>query len=198
MSGRTVHPRVCGERGRDGTDDLRKAGSSPRVRGTPVHAWDQMRPIRFIPACTGNAVASWARCVSHPVHPRVCGERDKAPVRPNKQGGSSPRVRGTQAGRPRDQPEIRFIPACAGNAPRAATAFDAWAVHPRVCGERSSSASAAGLAGGSSPRVRGTRAVDGVLIVVLRFIPARGTRGSISGPTAMPRFIPACAGNASM
>ena len=32
----TVHPRVCGERQNDLVQEIRHAGSSPRVRGTPL------------------------------------------------------------------------------------------------------------------------------------------------------------------
>jgi len=52
-------------------------------------------------------------------------------------------------------------------------------VHPRVCGERNGAVERGGLVTGSSPRVRGTRAVACIL------------RRHI-------RFIPACAGNAAL
>ena len=50
-------------------------------------------------------------------------------------------------------------------------------IHPRVCGERLLTRSVATPLAGSSPRVRGTPAAIGVAQV-------------------LPRFIPACAGNA--
>ena len=90
--------------------------------------------------------------------------------------GSSPRVRGTDDDRS-DVPIItRFIPACAGNRfePCKIPAFAP--VHPRVCGEQPSAASAFTCTGGSSPRVRGT--------------------GDAVRDKVLPqRFIPACAGN---
>ena len=74
-SSRSVHPRVCGERGGGRGAHGVTSGSSPRVRGTRRRG----RPIRpgsrFIPACAGNAPAARGRAPRRSVHPRVCGER---------------------------------------------------------------------------------------------------------------------------
>ena len=111
------------------------------------------------------------------VHPRVCGERaPSAHPRPHSRG-SSPRVRGTLSFPPDEGRNVRFIPACAGNARGRCVAAWAWAVHPRVCGERTGWGEAFGGTSGSSPRVRGT--LDHVRRV-----------------NRINRFIPACAGNA--
>ena len=73
----------------------------------------------------------------------------------------------------------RFIPACAGNALRAFHWTIPPAVHPRVCGERAITLPAANQSNGSSPRVRGTQ--------------------FHAWEWDLPRrFIPACAGNASL
>ncbi len=91
----TVHPRVCGERyGRRLGGGL-MAGSSPRVRGTPLPLIGRKLRRRFIPACAGNARRSGAAGPRPPVHPRVCGERHCRPERRSACRGSSPRVRGT-------------------------------------------------------------------------------------------------------
>ena len=73
----------------------------------------------------------------------------------------------------------RFIPACAGNAGKITEDSGKTSVHPRVCGERCRSRSSAVSCSGSSPRVRGTRK---------HHHPFQFWR----------RFIPACAGNASI
>ena len=73
---------------------------------------------------------------------------------------------------------LRFIPACAGNAPSRMWTWCDGTVHPRVCGERGSRCRCKAPVSGSSPRVRGTRCVRA----------ARRVKA---------RFIPACAGNAS-
>ena len=55
VSNDAVHPRVCGERFAPNTADMRKTGSSPRVRGTLYYS-HKIQPLkRFIPACAGNA-----------------------------------------------------------------------------------------------------------------------------------------------
>ena len=51
---KSVHPRVCGEHKLLLFDMVAMAGSSPRVRGTPVGRFIDAVPRRFIPACAGN------------------------------------------------------------------------------------------------------------------------------------------------
>ncbi len=240
LAPRTVHPRVCGERGATGIRPIVVGGSSPRVRGTQDESTHPFSICRFIPACAGNADAALhheasgrfipacagnARC-SDPlrrrmtVHPRVCGERSTVPkmrgprmrfipacagnaaawamlsagiaVHPRVCGeryiceldsegfaGSSPRVRGTHRDQGRDSVYERFIPACAGNASRARGQQPMRSVHPRVCGERLAQVFGLPVRSGSSPRVRGTPQSSMLALDSLR-------------------FIPACAGNASV
>ena len=174
-----VHPRVCGELATAPASDSTMGGSSPRVRGTLSAPLRAVRRSRFIPACAGNSATGGVQPSANPVHPRVCGELDHGGGQSLGQPGSSPRVRGTRPMEYRQRPSCRFIPACAGNSllPRVRIPFPT--VHPRVCGELGSRAADSGCCGGSSPRVRGTRA---------RF----RTR------TPNGRFIPACAGNSAM
>ena len=91
--------------------------------------------------------------------------------------GSSPHARGTQPHRDHDVPQVRFIPACAGNARRPRGRTCASSVHPRMRGERNKGLIVLENCIGSSPHARGTL--------------AKSTR--IFGSE---RFIPACAGNA--
>ncbi len=51
----SVHPRVCGERNLSRSLPTPAAGSSPRVRGTPLVCGLGNGGNRFIPACAGNA-----------------------------------------------------------------------------------------------------------------------------------------------
>ncbi len=195
--GRPVHPRVRGERMPSTIAAPAPAGSSPRARGTRDCAGDRAVRSRFIPACAGNACSATGRATPAAVHPRVRGERktcghQRAPsvgssprargtqtstCRSARRGGSSPRARGTRVARPVAEHELRFIPACAGNARRSAGSPPARPVHPRVRGERGPAGTGAPLSFGSSPRARGTRAAH-------------------RAEHAAPRFIPACAGNA--
>ena len=49
-----AHPRVCGENGKYAGSPVLKSGSSPRVRGKPTRALDQVTINRLIPACAGK------------------------------------------------------------------------------------------------------------------------------------------------
>ncbi len=111
-----VHPRVCGERSKAWILAKTRSGSSPRVRGTLCNQLLKNVSDRFIPACAGNAAMSLSNWRLAPVHPRVCGERGRATIDIVIDGGSSPRVRGTQPTTTWSPVAIRFIPACAGNA----------------------------------------------------------------------------------
>ena len=175
--GAPVHPRVCGERVVVAGSTPTNAGSSPRVRGTLCGPRRAAPYCRFIPACAGNAAPGGRPGAGRAVHPRVCGERVRLGLAVAHFGGSSPRVRGTPVTRQRELHRLRFIPACAGNAPRARRRAWPPPVHPRVCGERYGWPRVGSVPDGSSPRVRGTRQA----------------RVVASHPN---RFIPACAGNA--
>ena len=91
------HPRVCGEHTARMMTTTGRAGSSPRMRGTPV--LHESRTLRggIIPAYAGNTVYSSCQSLLSRDHPRVCGEHfdEHLAVRITK--GSSPRMRGTPA-----------------------------------------------------------------------------------------------------
>jgi len=87
-------------------------------------------------------------------------------------------VRGTRIPAANCDRGRRFSPACAGNAFDSPSRNQPTAVQPRVCGERCESGSAPEDAGGSAPRVRGTRHFE---LLKIRY----------------GWFSPACAGNAS-
>ena len=110
-------------------------GSSPRVRGTLEGTDEQLKLVRFIPACAGNTWTWTARRPTPTVHPRVCGEHVGGGAVRGLGAGSSPRVRGTQHARGGPGAHHRFIPACAGNTPRSSPSRGSRPVHPRVCGE---------------------------------------------------------------
>ena len=148
----TVHPRVCGERYGDEHHHARVLGSSPRVRGTLAAFRVPVSFPRFIPACAGNAA-----------------KHDNSALADD---GSSPRVRGTRLVTQHPARVRRFIPACAGNALVRLRFVLAWAVHPRVCGERTATPAPNDWTEGSSPRVRGTRNCCPIVRVTSRFIPA--------------------------
>ena len=134
--------------------------------------------------------------------------------------GSSPHARGTLKPAIVSMLSIRFIPACAGNANHDHHWYGRVAVHPRMRGERFAGRFLQHDHFGSSPHARGTR-VDRSILHVSTAVhprmrgersraatfqqPANGSSPHARGtlPHAVPRwgqrrFIPACAGNASM
>ena len=158
--------------------ELANSGSSPRVRGTdhPLHG--QQHGHRFIPARAGNGALAVACGMLVTVHPRACGERSGGRRGHKGNNGSSPRVRGTGLSARTERMSGRFIPARAGNGPRACSRFVSASVHPRACGERGGDFFALGASFGSSPRVRGTVAEILLRVPGRRFIPARAGNGS--------------------
>ena len=88
----------------------RRAGSSPRRRGTRYRTkWASARP-RFIPAQAGNTLSLEELTMPVPVHPRAGGEHASSLRNRN---GSSPRRRSSLV--PMSASRHRFIPAQAGN-----------------------------------------------------------------------------------
>ena len=147
-----AHPRVCGA---DVTDKP-----------------EEGEPTGLIPACAGQTTAVKRGEFRFWAHPRVCGADIYSVDLDEHTGGSSPRVRGRLAGQGRQQPLPGLIPACAGQT-CLAVSWACWVrAHPRVCGadRRLTAWLTRGL--GSSPRVRGRRAVVAFLVLPLGLIPA--------------------------
>ncbi len=134
-----VHPRVCGEHFKGGPWQAVAIGSSPRMRGTRWGERGRHRCARFIPAYAGNTIAPLSLGAPSPVHPRVCGEHGCERIFRLLRRGSSPRMRGTLRNSVVEDEISRFIPAYAGNTSPWPASVDSTPVHPRVCGEHSSS-----------------------------------------------------------
>ena len=113
------------------------------------------------------------------VHPRAGGEHCSSVRVRIEKSGSSPRGRGTSNPRRDPVPQVRFIPARAGNICRNQPAKCGRPVHPRAGGEHNRPSLVAPLVYGSSPRGRGTSPEAGRAPRRARFIPARA--GNISG-----------------
>ena len=93
------HPRVCGEHTRTGCSGRTVLGSSPRMRGTRIHANVAGRTVGIIPAYAGNTRSTTNTLDCTEDHPRVCGEHDSWGWNVVITLGSSPRMRGTPGGR---------------------------------------------------------------------------------------------------
>ena len=131
------------------------------MRGTPTHIPPPPGVDGLIPTYAGNTslvtVIAW---VSR-AHPHVCGEHPEPP-RPQRNGsGSSPRMRGTRAGLLHFGAATGLIPTYAGNTPGGCARDRPGRAHPHVCGEHSDAALLRREIAGSSPRMRGTRGLQG-------------------------------------
>ena len=95
--------------------------------------------------------------------------------------GSSPLARGTPSGDPPRPDGRRFIPARAGNTRNPASFQVTSSVHPRSRGEHERAAGIEVTAAGSSPLARGTPPPVAAHVAVPRFIPARaGNTGGLA------------------
>ena len=90
-------------------------GSSPRMRGTPIQAFNGDDPLGIIPAHAGNTMAIGVGTAAPGDHPRACGEHALKEMSLIPSMGSSPRMRGTPKGRVESFRELGIIPAHAGN-----------------------------------------------------------------------------------
>ena len=209
-----------GERSINGLTPDVMGGSSPHARGTRIACRWRPAETRFIPACAGNAGPYSCAPVSSSVHPRMRGERFCAASWRLELGGSSPHARGTLLGVELPGHAPRFIPACAGNAFRRVPASGLTTVHPRMRGERVCTSAKRLPRFGSSPHARGTRRAWGPGCGSGPVHPrmrgerprkmarhherigssphARGTQDEEWQPRDITRFIPACAGNATL
>ena len=131
------------------------------MRGTLQPHAGKVGKRGIIPAYAGNTSTDTTYSSPDRDHPRVCGEHIRnAAQSAARGGGSSPRMRGT---RPFDRVRAfdrGIIPAYAGNTSGEAKNVLMASDHPRVCGEHAGSLASNVGAKGSSPRMRGTLAVE--------------------------------------
>ena len=146
------HPRVCGEKARQGSGLNLRLGSPPRVRGKDSVLTFIERGGRITPACAGKSALSAGSCPCSRDHPRVCGEKNNLRQAFAVQQGSPPRMRGKAGLALSTQPQPRITPAYAGKSPVNLSGEGGIGDHPRVCGEKFHPASDRKLG-----RVRGTK-----------------------------------------
>ena len=109
------HPRVCGEHIPAIISSIRNAGSSPRMRGTPLSGEDAFGRVGIIPAYAGNTRSMKSGIGLCGDHPRVCGEHRFIGSNKYRAVGSSPRMRGTLERVCKHRNACGIIPAYAGN-----------------------------------------------------------------------------------
>ena len=135
-----------------------QGGSSPRMRGTPVHVLFGVHDRGIIPAYAGNTGFAETVQMSLGDHPRVCGEHALLRCVLLNATGSSPRMRGTRCTQQQILLCHGIIPAYAGNTLSLMGVDCRLRDHPRVCGEHGRADYRRLLLLGSSPRMRGTQA----------------------------------------
>ena len=130
-----AHPRACGENVALSSQWPGRGGSSPRVRGKHVNAFQWWWWWRLIPARAGKTVLMTWFAQTPGAHPRACGENRYARQYTLANGGSSPRVRGKLARAGRQHRPGRLIPARAGKTRMRRAMPTTARAHPRACGE---------------------------------------------------------------
>ena len=194
-----VYPRVCG--GTVGQYPVihPHGGLSPRVRGN-LRATEWRKLCRgSIPACAGEPTNARGHTQKVAVYPRVCGGTVWLTAATLATLGLSPRVRGNQGHHQHHAPELRSIPACAGEPNPCRQSLQPDRVYPRVCGGTTMGASCSRRPPGLSPRVRGNLDAGLGVVGVPGSIPAcAGEPGRFSEEDIMPEVYPrVCGGTAA-
>ena len=130
------HPRACGELRSFQPGNKRRAGSSPRMRGTPSSHRDQ--------------------AANEADHPRACGELEHVRVSIIDPCGSSPRMRELALVLKSGMAEYGSSPRMRGTPHLREHVGRPSPDHPRACGELLSITEDGNEESGSSPRMRGT------------------------------------------
>ena len=151
------HPRVCGEHRGKGAAQVRRDGSSPRMRGAQENLPIPGMERRIIPAYAGSTRVAPCLRRTRKDHPRVCGEHSISTRPAFVRRGSSPRMRGAPAARRWIRGRPWIIPAYAGSTPAEDQLESLEQDHPRVCGEHHVWMKSRISTRGSSPRMRGAR-----------------------------------------
>ena len=149
------HPRVCGEKRTQAHPAKTGLGSPPRMRGkeTPDQGIDQ--EFGITPAYAGKRLAFLESTAIMQDHPRVCGEKDSAPLDMDCIRGSPPRMRGKGRTSIIPHPQGGITPAYAGKSGTGSGPAPGPKDHPRVCGEKQKGILHKDMYQGSPPRMRG-------------------------------------------
>ena len=166
------HPRACGANRIRRISERMHLGSSPRMRGKPMCCRNDGSGLRIIPAHAGQTSPDRHRTPQEKDHPRACGANTRVASLMRTDYGSSPRMRGKRGLLFRVRHIGRIIPAHAGQTPCSAPSRTAGSDHPRACGANAYLVEHAGLAHGSSPRMRGKLEIISIQGICPRIIPA--------------------------
>ena len=158
-------------------------GLSPRGRGNPPRASSSPSRCRSIPAWAGEPERVDLMTTSTGVYPRVGGGTVNGQYAAQPLGGLSPRGRGNRRSQWAGRPQLRSIPAWAGEPPWCPSRWNMTAVYPRVGGGTLAAPGPSLSTTGLSPRGRGNQGQPAELLRVRRSIPAWAGEppGNLSG-----------------
>ena len=179
------HPRGCGAHAEACRFRRLFLGSSPRVRGSLFIGIIAIFGIRIIPAGAGLTYLRNSAIVSPRDHPRGCGAHSCHASISLPRPGSSPRVRGSLLGDKSMFDGMGIIPAGAGLTLSCVPPAGPRGDHPRGCGAHDHIQLWRNTSWGSSPRVRGSRTVDGYPYQHAGIIPA-GAGLTLHSPSSCP------------
>ena len=134
-------------------------GSSPRMRGARRRGYGVFPRARIIPADAGSTEQARAQAWDSGDHPRGCGEHENSTIVLADPPGSSPRMRGARQRSSHRASTPRIIPADAGSTANGPEEYARMRDHPRGCGEHPENENGIKQDLGSSPRMRGARAM---------------------------------------
>ena len=153
-------------------ENIREAGSPPRVRGKGWTGCLTTSGVWITPAGAGKR----RPCMTAPPpckdHPRGCGEKVTVTAGLISSLGSPPRVRGKDSHPGQCSEPNRITPAGAGKSGGFSLFASVGADHPRGCGEKLQLGFSAGTFTGSPPRVRGKVFVSRSSAIEDRITPA--------------------------
>ena len=134
------HPRVCGEKPHLTPAIDRSKGSPSRMRGKAVPAALPDVTHGITPAYAGKSQSYRQPCSAMWDHPRVCGEKSKPKPGKDRRMESPPRVRGKGVRLPPLHVPAGITPAYAGKRLQNDKGNIYGRDHPRVCGEKRTTA----------------------------------------------------------
>ena len=158
-------------------------GSSPHMRGIPVHLFPKLIDMGIIPAHAGHTrITDWHEQKNWD-HPRTCGAYEETSALAFSSLGSSPHMRGILRNNANARSRLGIIPAHAGHTTMRPKRLMKPGDHPRTCGAYAITMYDRLPKSGSSPHMRG------ILHVRLHKIAAGGIIPAHAGHTASEPII---------
>ena len=151
------HPRLCGEKQFKFHLLYLQKGSPPPMRGKEIADVHDGKDGGITPAYAGKSCYRGRKDLCYEDHPRLCGEKIPQQYETGSKWGSPPPMRGKGPFCGGSLFEVGITPAYAGKSNSVAAASDREQDHPRLCGEKASSAALKTRNGGITPAYAGKR-----------------------------------------